>query len=77
MILIICFCSSPYRQNDYGQVGSGSNENAVVPRFVRGVDHVLKVACGANHNLALTGTVMSSPNPIPPVDALTVNRLLL
>lgn len=62
MILIICFCSSPYRQNDYGQVGSGSNENAVVPHFVQGVGHVLKVACGANHNLALTGTVESSAN---------------
>ncbi|XP_075899954.1 uncharacterized protein LOC142899910 isoform X4 [Nelusetta ayraudi] len=42
-------------QNDYGQVGSGSNENAVVPRFVQGVGHVLTVACGANHNLVLTG----------------------
>ncbi|XP_039875034.1 protein RCC2-like isoform X2 [Simochromis diagramma] len=42
-------------QNDYGQIGSGSNENAVVPRFVERVDHVSKVTCGANHNLALTG----------------------
>ncbi|KAG8012118.1 Serine/threonine-protein kinase Nek8 [Nibea albiflora] len=42
-------------QNDYGQIGSGSNENAVVPRFVEGVDHVSKVTCGANHSLALTG----------------------
>ncbi|XP_073322767.1 uncharacterized protein [Pagrus major] len=42
-------------QNDYGQVGNGSNENAVVPRFVECVDHVSKVTCGANHNLALTG----------------------
>lgn len=68
MILIICFCSSPYRQNDYGQVGSGSNENAVVPRFVQGVGHVLKVACGANHNLALTGTgeVQCEPHSLNP-----------
>lgn len=58
MFLIMCLCSSPYRQNDYGQVGSGSNENAVVPRFVECVDHVSKVTCGANHSLALTGTVM-------------------
>nr|XP_046242999.1 RCC1 domain-containing protein RUG3, mitochondrial-like isoform X2 [Scatophagus argus] len=42
-------------QNDYGQVGSGSNENAVIPRFVEFVDHVSKVTCGANHSLALTG----------------------
>ncbi|XP_068167294.1 uncharacterized protein [Antennarius striatus] len=42
-------------QNDYGQVGSGSNENAVIPRFVKGVARVSKVTCGANHNLALTG----------------------
>ncbi|XP_051279711.1 X-linked retinitis pigmentosa GTPase regulator-like isoform X2 [Dicentrarchus labrax] len=42
-------------QNDYGQIGSGSNENVVVPRFVECVDHVSKVTCGANHNLALTG----------------------
>ncbi|XP_039658210.1 ultraviolet-B receptor UVR8-like [Perca fluviatilis] len=42
-------------QNDYGQIGSGSEENVVIPRFVEGVDHVSKVTCGANHNLALTG----------------------
>ncbi|XP_050931268.1 E3 ubiquitin-protein ligase HERC2 [Lates calcarifer] len=42
-------------QNDYGQIGSGSNENAVVPHFVECVGHVSKVTCGANHNLALTG----------------------
>ncbi|XP_047185060.1 uncharacterized protein LOC118313456 isoform X2 [Scophthalmus maximus] len=42
-------------QNDYGQIGSGSNENVVVPRFVECVGHVSKVTCGANHNLALTG----------------------
>ncbi|XP_067463736.1 uncharacterized protein [Thunnus thynnus] len=41
-------------QNDYGQIGSGSNENVIVPRFVECVDHVSKVTCGANHNLALT-----------------------
>ncbi len=58
MFLIMCLYSSPYRHNDYGQVGCGSNENAVVPRFVEGVDHVSKVTCGANHNLALTGTVI-------------------
>ncbi|XP_034547960.1 secretion-regulating guanine nucleotide exchange factor-like isoform X2 [Notolabrus celidotus] len=45
-------------QNDYGQIGSGSNANAVIPHFVEGVGHVLKVTCGANHNLALTGTVI-------------------
>lgn len=54
----MCLCFSPYSQNDYGQIGSGSTENAVVPRFVERVDHVSKVTCGANHNLALTGTVM-------------------
>lgn len=54
----MCLYSSPYRQNDYGQVGTGSNENAVVPRFVECVDRVSKVTCGANHSLALTGTVM-------------------
>ncbi|XP_056233280.1 X-linked retinitis pigmentosa GTPase regulator-like isoform X2 [Seriola aureovittata] len=42
-------------QNDYGQIGSGSNENVVVPRVVECVGHVSKVTCGANHNLALTG----------------------
>ncbi|XP_031705563.1 E3 ubiquitin-protein ligase HERC2-like isoform X1 [Anarrhichthys ocellatus] len=42
-------------QNDYGQLGSGSDENVVVPRFVEFVDRVSKVTCGANHNLALTG----------------------
>ncbi|XP_071338757.1 uncharacterized protein [Trachinotus anak] len=42
-------------QNDYGQIGSGSNENVVVPRLVECVGHVSKVTCGANHNLALTG----------------------
>ncbi|XP_028269737.1 ultraviolet-B receptor UVR8-like [Parambassis ranga] len=41
-------------QNDYGQIGSGSNENAVVPHLVECVDHVSKVTCGANHNLVLT-----------------------
>ncbi|GLD74331.1 E3 ubiquitin-protein ligase HERC2-like protein, partial [Lates japonicus] len=41
-------------QNDYGQIGSGSNENAVVPHFVECVGRVSKVTCGANHNLALT-----------------------
>ncbi|XP_049433990.1 probable E3 ubiquitin-protein ligase HERC2 isoform X1 [Epinephelus fuscoguttatus] len=41
--------------NDYGQIGSGSDETVVVPRFVERVDHVSKVTCGANHNLALTG----------------------
>ncbi|KAL7391855.1 hypothetical protein ABVT39_015765 [Epinephelus coioides] len=40
--------------NDYGQIGSGSDETVVVPRFVERVDHVSKVTCGANHNLALT-----------------------
>ncbi|XP_044052620.1 E3 ubiquitin-protein ligase HERC2-like [Siniperca chuatsi] len=42
-------------QNEYGQIGSGSNENVVVPRFVECVDQVSKVTCGANHNLALIG----------------------
>nr|XP_020450252.1 ultraviolet-B receptor UVR8-like [Monopterus albus] len=42
-------------QNDYGQIGSGSNENVVIPRFVESVSHVSKVTCGANHSLALTG----------------------
>ncbi|XP_051806374.1 uncharacterized protein LOC110950047 isoform X1 [Acanthochromis polyacanthus] len=42
-------------QNDYGQIGSGSNENVVVPRLVECVHHVSKVTCGANHNLVLTG----------------------
>ncbi|XP_037634201.1 ultraviolet-B receptor UVR8-like isoform X2 [Sebastes umbrosus] len=42
-------------QNDYGQIGSGSDERVVVPRFVECVDRVSKVTCGANHNLALTG----------------------
>ncbi|XP_038560576.1 RCC1 domain-containing protein RUG3, mitochondrial-like isoform X1 [Micropterus salmoides] len=42
-------------QNDYGQIGCGSNENVVVPRFVECVHHVSKVTCGSNHNLALTG----------------------
>ncbi|XP_068422589.1 uncharacterized protein [Clinocottus analis] len=42
-------------QNDYGQIGCGSDENVVVPRFVEFVDRVSKVTCGANHNLALTG----------------------
>ena len=60
LIIIMCSYSSPYRQNDYGQIGSGSEENVVIPRFVEGVDHVSKVTCGANHNLALTGTVMHS-----------------
>ncbi|XP_026177163.1 RCC1 domain-containing protein RUG3, mitochondrial-like isoform X2 [Mastacembelus armatus] len=41
-------------QNDYGQIGSGSDENAVVPRFVECVGQVSKVTCGANHNLVLT-----------------------
>ncbi|XP_029960022.1 RCC1 and BTB domain-containing protein 1-like [Salarias fasciatus] len=41
--------------NDYGQIGSGSNENVVVPRFVECVERVSKVTCGANHNLVLTG----------------------
>ncbi|KAI3372475.1 hypothetical protein L3Q82_022961 [Scortum barcoo] len=44
-------------QNDYGQIGCGSNENAVVPRFLECMGRVSKVTCGANHNLALTGTV--------------------
>lgn len=52
----MCLYSSPYRQNDYGQIGSGSNENVVVPRLVERVGRVSKVTCGANHNLALTGT---------------------
>lgn len=56
MFLILCPCSFPHRQNDYGQAGNGSNENAVVPQFVEFVDRVSKVTCGANHNLALTGT---------------------
>ncbi|XP_062236164.1 uncharacterized protein LOC133933229 isoform X1 [Platichthys flesus] len=42
-------------QNDYGQIGSGPNENVVIPRFVERVGRVSKVTCGANHNLALTG----------------------
>lgn len=58
MFLIICLYFSPYRQNDYGQIGCGSNENVVVPRFVECVHHVSKVTCGSNHNLALTGTAM-------------------
>ncbi|XP_029915006.1 protein pim1-like isoform X3 [Myripristis murdjan] len=41
--------------NDYGQIGSGSNEKAVVPRFVECLDGVSKITCGANHNLALRG----------------------
>lgn len=60
MSLIMCLYSSPYRQNDYGQIGSGSNANAVIPHFVECVDHVLKVTCGANHNLALTGNIISA-----------------
>ncbi|CAK6950123.1 probable E3 ubiquitin-protein ligase HERC2 isoform X4 [Scomber scombrus] len=42
-------------QNDYGQIGIGSNENVTVPCFVECLVHVSKVTCGANHNLALTG----------------------
>ncbi|XP_054628481.1 X-linked retinitis pigmentosa GTPase regulator-like isoform X2 [Dunckerocampus dactyliophorus] len=41
--------------NDCGQIGSGSDENVIVPHFVQGLDHVSKVTCGANHSLALTG----------------------
>nr|XP_043881120.1 ultraviolet-B receptor UVR8-like [Solea senegalensis] len=41
--------------NDYGQIGSGSNESVVIPRFVECVGRVSKVTCGANHNLVLTG----------------------
>lgn len=57
MFLITCLYSCPRRQNDYGQIGSGSNETAIIPRFLECVDNVSKVTCGANHNLALTGTV--------------------
>ncbi|CAL8296708.1 unnamed protein product [Gadus morhua 'NCC'] len=41
--------------NEYGQVGGDSSDCVVVPRFVDGLSHVSKVACGANHCLALTG----------------------
>ncbi|XP_028312829.1 ultraviolet-B receptor UVR8-like [Gouania willdenowi] len=41
--------------NDYGQIGSGSNESVVVPHFVERVGPASKVTCGANHNLVLTG----------------------
>lgn len=55
---VIMFCIHfSHRQNDYGQIGCGSHENVVVPRFVEHLDRVSKVTCGANHNLALTGTV--------------------
>lgn len=54
----MCLYFSPHRQNDYGQIGIGSNENVTVPRFVECLVHVSKVTCGANHNLALTGTEM-------------------
>ncbi|XP_062310065.1 semaphorin-4E-like [Osmerus eperlanus] len=40
--------------NDYGQIGSGFPENAAVPRMVEGLENVLDITCGANHNLALT-----------------------
>lgn len=62
--LIMFLCYSPYRQNDYGQIGSGSTESVVVPRFVEGVGRVSKVTCGSNHNLALTGTVMHCAGPL-------------
>ena len=54
----MCLYFSPHRQNDYGQIGIGSNENVTVPRFVECLVHVSKVTCGANHNLALTVTEM-------------------
>lgn len=60
-----CLRSSPNRQNDYGQIGSGSKENVVIPRFVEFEDRVSKVTCGANHNLALTGTIMHSDTHHP------------
>lgn len=57
MFLNMCLYS-PHRQNDYGQIGCGSNENVAVPLFVDCLDHVSKVTCGENHNLVLTGTVI-------------------
>ncbi|XP_035234359.1 probable E3 ubiquitin-protein ligase HERC2 [Anguilla anguilla] len=41
--------------NDYGQIGSRSCEDAAVPRFVEDLENITSIACGANHNLALSG----------------------
>ncbi|KAG5841069.1 hypothetical protein ANANG_G00195670 [Anguilla anguilla] len=44
-----------FRANDYGQIGSRSCEDAAVPRFVEDLENITSIACGANHNLALSG----------------------
>ncbi|KAJ8380572.1 hypothetical protein SKAU_G00013500, partial [Synaphobranchus kaupii] len=40
--------------NDYGQIGTRCCEDATVPRFVEDLDNITSIACGANHNLALS-----------------------
>ncbi|XP_077417923.1 protein RCC2-like isoform X2 [Vanacampus margaritifer] len=47
---------------DYGQIGSSSGENVIIPSFVEVLDHVAQVSCGANHSLALTGLVQEQHN---------------
>ncbi|KAJ8414930.1 hypothetical protein AAFF_G00024530 [Aldrovandia affinis] len=41
--------------NDYGQIGTRSCEDATVPQFVEDLENITRIACGANHNLALSG----------------------
>ncbi|XP_072373732.1 uncharacterized protein [Scyliorhinus torazame] len=41
--------------NNCGQIGIDSREETFVPRLIEELESVCKIACGANHNLAVTG----------------------
>ena len=43
------------RNNAHGQIGDGTRAESVVPKTVELDEPVKSIACGANHNLAITG----------------------
>jgi hypothetical protein len=43
--------------NTYGQLGTGENEDKMIPTTVKGLEDIKIISfdCGANHNIALSG----------------------
>jgi alpha-tubulin suppressor-like RCC1 family protein len=44
--------------NDFGQLGIGNNENQFIPVVVKSLEgmNIIRVCCGWNHSIALTGS---------------------
>ncbi|ESO88108.1 hypothetical protein LOTGIDRAFT_165845 [Lottia gigantea] len=59
--------------NTNGQLGTGDNLEAVVPRLLDLQDNVKSISSGANHNLAITDSKIKYEYHIAPITTLPAN----